>query len=135
MMRQTSQIIPARMLTGLIRSVLPFSDQDVCDKLAIDSEGDLKDSMVVEHLRIGSVNVRTMSGRSVEIDELLSSRHLDFRCLQETRCRGRGTRCFRESTFFWIGYGEWHGCLIAMPAGMEGKDKIVFGKSVGSQAH
>jgi len=60
-------------------------------------ERDSKGNMVVEHLRIGSVNVGTMSGRCLEIDEMLLRRHLDFRCLQETRWRGSSASCFRES--------------------------------------
>ena len=36
-------------------------------------------------LRVGTVNVGTMHGRSAEVSEMLKQRKLDFCCLQETR--------------------------------------------------
>jgi len=51
-------------------------------------------------LRTGSVNVGTMSGSSVEIDEMVLSRYLDFCCLQETRWKGSSARYFREYKFY-----------------------------------
>jgi len=66
--------------------------------------------MIVEHLRIGSANVGTMLGNSLEIDEMTSRRCLGFRCLHETRWRGGSSGFFSESTFFWIGCKkEWQG--------------------------
>jgi hypothetical protein len=59
-------------------------------------------------LRIGSVNVGTMSGRAAELVEMVSRRRLDFCCLQETKWKGDGTRVFemikdKSYKFFWCG--------------------------------
>ena len=39
-------------------------------------------------LRVGTVNVGTMHGRSAEVSVLLEQRKIDFCCLQETRWKG-----------------------------------------------
>src|SRR5260221_12351438 len=43
-------------------------------------------------LRIGTVNVGSLSRRSGEVAEMVSRRCLDFCCLQETRWKGGGAR-------------------------------------------
>jgi hypothetical protein len=59
-----------------------------------------------EVLRIGTVNVGTMKGRSAEIAAMLKDRRLDFCCLQETRWRGGSAREIAGYKFFWIGCDE-----------------------------
>ena len=61
-------------------------------------------------LRIGSVNVGTMAGRSVEVAEMAGRRRLDFCCVQETRWKGGSARMlggegFRYK-FYWMGCEE-----------------------------
>ena len=57
-------------------------------------------------LKVGSVNVGTMHGRSGEIVEILVRRRLDFYCLQETRWKGGNARTIGSCKFFWIGCEE-----------------------------
>ena len=57
-------------------------------------------------LRIGTANVGTMRGRSVEIVEMVDRRRLDFCCLQETRWRGGSARTMGKFKFFWTGCEE-----------------------------
>jgi hypothetical protein len=57
-------------------------------------------------LRMGSVNVDTMSGRAAEVVEMMDRRRLDFCCLQETRWQAGGTTVFemmkdRKVKLFW----------------------------------
>src|SRR3989441_4109996 len=56
-------------------------------------------------LRVGSWNVRTMSGRDGEVTDMAGSRGLDFCCLQETRWSGVGNKLLGENDksykFFW----------------------------------
>jgi hypothetical protein len=61
-------------------------------------------------LRIGSVNVGTMCGRSGEVVDMAARRKLDFCCLQETRWKGGSARMIGGAhtccTFFWSGCEE-----------------------------
>jgi hypothetical protein len=61
-------------------------------------------------LRVGSVNVGTMVGRSWEVVEMVGRRNLDFCCVQETRWKGDGTRLIeaagRRYKFYWKGGEE-----------------------------
>src|SRR5664279_5463849 len=57
-------------------------------------------------LRVGSVNVGTMRGRSGEIVKMMETRRLDFCCLQETRWKGGNARTIGSCKFFWIGCEE-----------------------------
>src|SRR6267154_2717223 len=43
-------------------------------------------------LRVGSLNVGTMSGRDGELADIAGRRGLDFCCFQETRCRGEANK-------------------------------------------
>ncbi len=43
-------------------------------------------------LRIGSANVGDLSGRCVEVVEMVNKRSLDMCCLQETRWKGSGAK-------------------------------------------
>src|SRR6267154_2805533 len=61
-------------------------------------------------LRVGSINVGTMSGRDGELADMAGRRGLGFCCFQETRWRGDankwlGEEC-RRYKFFWKGCGE-----------------------------
>ena len=48
-------------------------------------------------LRVGSVNVGSMVGRSGEVVEMVGRRGLDFCCLQETRWKGDGARTIEDA--------------------------------------
>lgn len=54
-------------------------------------------------LRVGTVNVGTMHGRSAEVSEMLKERKLDFCCLQETRWKGGSAKQIGSYKFFWVG--------------------------------
>ena len=56
-----------------------------------------------ENLRVGTVNVESMNGRSGEIVDMLRKRKLDFCALQETRWKGSGTQVMGGYKFFWQG--------------------------------
>ena len=64
-------------------------------------------------LRIGTVNVGTMSGRASEVVEMLTRRKVDVCCLQETRWRGGSARKIQGKDsvykFFWCGNQSGHG--------------------------
>ena len=55
-------------------------------------------------LRVGSVNVGSLRGRSDEVVEMVGRRNLDFCCLQETRWRGKNARRIGSYKIFWSGY-------------------------------
>jgi len=58
-------------------------------------------------LRMGSVNVGSMVGRSGQVVEMVGRRSLDFCCLQETRWKGDGARVIEKIyKFFWKGGEE-----------------------------
>jgi len=58
-------------------------------------------------LRIGSVNVGSLTGRCVEVVEMVDRRRLDMCCLQETRWKGSGAKTFvvagKSYKLFWSG--------------------------------
>ena len=58
-------------------------------------------------LRIGSLNVGTMRGRSGEVVETLARRQVDICCVQEVRWRGASTRLITGKScqykMFWVG--------------------------------
>ena len=54
-------------------------------------------------LRIGSVNVGTLRGRSGEVVDMVTRRHLDFCCLQETRWKGASASTIGGYKIFWMG--------------------------------
>jgi len=51
-------------------------------------------------LRVGTVNVGTMSKRFEEVIDLVKRRELDFCCLQETKWKGGSARNIEGYTFF-----------------------------------
>jgi hypothetical protein len=62
-------------------------------------------------VRVGTVNVGTMSRRSMEVADVSARRRLDFCCLQETRWKGGSAKMLegREGArykFFWSGSEE-----------------------------
>ncbi|HXJ94686.1 MAG TPA: hypothetical protein VMT20_17720, partial [Terriglobia bacterium] len=75
-------------------------------------------------LRIGTVNVNTMTGRSGEVAEMAARRNLDICCVQETRWRGGSARSIGWDEgwykFFWIGCDK----------GLAGVGVLVAGKWV-----
>src|SRR5664279_4742913 len=77
--------------------------------LAVKYPGGISDKLAMGsnvRLRVGSVNVGTMRGRSGEIVEIMERRRLDFCCLQETRWKGGNARTIGSCKFFWIGCEE-----------------------------
>jgi hypothetical protein len=60
----------------------------------------------IVRLRIGSVNVGTLRGRSGEVVDMAARRHLDFCCLQETRWRGANARTIGDYKIYWMGCEE-----------------------------
>src|SRR5258706_16289438 len=51
-------------------------------------------------LRIGTLNVGSMRGRSGEVVSMAERRKLDFCCLQETRWRGGSAKTYGKYKFF-----------------------------------
>ena len=58
-------------------------------------------------IRVGTLNVGSMSGRSGEVVEMVGRRKLDFCCVQETKWKGNGARSIEAAgmkyKFFWKG--------------------------------
>ena len=58
-------------------------------------------------LRLATVNVGSLRGRSNEVVETVSRRNIDICCVQEVRFRGDGTRFISgkdcKYKFFWVG--------------------------------
>ena len=67
--------------------------------------GGKKDDVV--RLRVGSVNVGTMRGRSGEVADMAFRRQLDICCVQEVRWRGGSARTLgvvgAQYKFYWMG--------------------------------
>src|SRR5271163_3444951 len=75
---------------------------------AVNLRNPCRDSVGV---RVGTVNVGTMSRRSMEVADVSARRRLDFCCLQETRWKGGSAKMLegREGArykFFWSGSEE-----------------------------
>ena len=47
-------------------------------------------------LKVGSLNVGTMTGKSREIVDLMEHRNVDVLCVQETQWKGAKARCMGE---------------------------------------
>jgi hypothetical protein len=65
-------------------------------------------TQVAWHIRVGSVNVGSLTGRSAELVEMMGRRRLDICCLQETRWKGGQARVFevlkgQKFKLFWSG--------------------------------
>src|SRR5208282_2482282 len=62
------------------------------------------------NLRIGTLNVGSMKGRSGEVADIAARRRLDLCCLQETRWKGGSARSLGKEgamyKFFWAGCEE-----------------------------
>src|SRR5271157_5364162 len=62
------------------------------------------------NLRIGTLNVGSMKGRSGEVADMAARRKLDFCCLQETRWKGGSARSLGKEgamyKFLWAGCEE-----------------------------
>ena len=90
------------------------------DEDSIDVPGQGERSAGTHKLRIATVNVGTMTGRSNEVVEMLSRRGVDVCCLQETRWRGGSARkiegkdCYYK--FFWCGDDTGYGGVGIMIA-------------------
>ena len=67
----------------------------------------MKNNMA-EGLRVGSVNVGSMSRRYAEVANMAARRRLDFCCLQETRWRGESSRCIKGDGVIYKCF--WKGC-------------------------
>ena len=52
-------------------------------------------------LKVGSLNVGTMTGKSREIVDMMECRNVDVLCVQETRWKGAKARCMREGYKIW----------------------------------
>ena len=60
-------------------------------------------------LRLVTVNVDALSGRSREVMDMFKRRRVDIRFLQQVRYRGQGTRVYRgeeKYKFWWSGSEE-----------------------------
>ena len=62
------------------------------------------------NLRIGTLNVGSMKGRSGKVADMAARRRLDFCCLQETRWKGGSARSLGKEgaiyKFLWAGCEE-----------------------------
>ena len=54
----------------------------------------------LRNLRVGPANVGSLNGRCEEVMEMVSRRHLDICCLQETRWSADGARVFGDCKLF-----------------------------------
>lgn len=50
------------------------------------------DHKISKRLRIATLNIRTVTGRSQELSEILKRRNIDIACIQETRWKGQKSR-------------------------------------------
>ena len=57
-------------------------------------------------MRLATVNVQTLVGRSREVVEMLGRRKVDICCLQEVRYRDQGTRMVGSEHKFWWSEGR-----------------------------
>src|SRR5580698_10509683 len=57
-------------------------------------------------LRIGTVNVGSMSRWDGEVVDMLERRNIDICCLQETRWKGSKAKVMGDYKFYWIGCKE-----------------------------
>ena len=58
------------------------------------------------NLRIGTLNVGSMKGRSGEVADMAARRRLDFCCLQETRWKGGSVRSHGKEGAMYKFYGQ-----------------------------
>ena len=72
-------------------------------KREVETGRDRGGNKVCERIRVGTVNVGSMSRRSGEVIEMAKNRRLDFCCLQETRWKGSNARSMGGYKFFWKG--------------------------------
>ena len=71
-----------------------------------------------QRIVVGTWNVGTMTGKSVEVAEALAEEAVDVCCLQETRWKGQGARVLGKHgqgyKFFWQGSGRAEGGVGVM---------------------
>ena len=83
---------------------------DITSSTSCKRAGGWSDAGETVKLRVGTVNVGTMSRRSGEIAEMAGRRKLDFCCVQETRWKGGSARTIGSEgawyKFFWVGCAE-----------------------------
>ena len=60
-----------------------------------------KKAMRVE-LKVGTLNVGTMTGKSRELADVMERRKVDALCVQETRWKGEEARCIGERCKLWV---------------------------------
>ena len=81
-----------------------YTGERACTGLLLASSGDKLATCSKElKLRVGTVNVGTMSKRYRETVDLVKRRELDFCCLQETKWKGGSARNIEGYKFFWQG--------------------------------
>src|SRR5271163_4445121 len=100
MSHKTSKLMPARTSPGMAQtrsapSSLPLGGGE---KLAMGAPQ--------LRLRVGSVNVGSLTGRSGEVADMCERRCLDFCCLQETRWKGGSAKLLGKNKIFWTGCKE-----------------------------
>ena len=52
-------------------------------------------------LKVGTLNVGTMTGKSRELADVMERRKVDALCVQETRWKGEKARCIGEGCKLW----------------------------------
>jgi hypothetical protein len=80
-------------------------------------------------MRIGTVNVGTMSRREGEVSDMLERRGIDICCLQETRWKGGSARMLGGYKFYWVGGKDGlHG--VGLMVAREWVDRVIEVKRV-----
>ena len=116
----SSYFIPHRLSRGSTRGassgVLLARDEKcataarvslITSRLPCKIAGDMDDDRKEVRLRVGTLNVGTMRGRSGEVVEMAKRRKLDLCCVQETRWKGGSAKMIGSDDgwykFFWVG--------------------------------
>jgi len=94
------------MMTQHRKNILARTSPSTRSALLLAHPGRSEKSAKGVELRIGTVNVGTLRGRSGEVVEMVGRRRLDFCCLQETRWKGEGARMLGEYKVFWQGCAD-----------------------------
>jgi hypothetical protein len=83
-----------------------------------------KEGRTKERVRIASLNVGTLTGKSLEVCEMLRRRKVQIGCLQEVRWKKEGVKKLEGYKLFWHGNEEGIGGVAIMVT-MEWEDRIV----------
>nr|XP_027232041.1 craniofacial development protein 2-like [Penaeus vannamei] len=70
----------------------PLNGQRVLRISGFAGRGEMPNSTQIQAVKVGSLNVGTMSGKGREVVDLMERRKLEVLCLQETRWRGNKAR-------------------------------------------